>query len=274
MSQDELIMESLRFVISRSRMGMSKERILQIMTRKSLDHGFVKAVFVLLEFVSSKLELNVPVQKILEEMSALKISYKLSISIIKEMYNPMYPGQLLSRVGRHTYGFGNITQRSWAEPTHLFVGSFCSIANHVSIFLGDGHRTDLITTYAFGHIKKDLFPHHGIGIAATNGDVRIGNDVWLCSGCTIMSGVTIGDGAVVAANAHVVKNVDPYEIVGGNPAKRIKRRFTDEQIGMLLDVRWWELPDEQIASLVPYLCSNDIDLAIEKIKNCRNILSE
>ena len=74
-----------------------------------------------------------------------------------------------------------------------------------------------------------------------------------------MSGVTIGDGAIIANNSHVVKNVAPYSIVGGNPAKLIKYRFTEEQIQKLLEIKWWNWNDEKINSYLPLLCSSNID---------------
>ena len=74
-----------------------------------------------------------------------------------------------------------------------------------------------------------------------------------------MSGVTIGDGAVIAANSHIVKDVEPYSIVGGNPAKLIRYRFTKEQIEKLLKIKWWNWPDEVINVFTPILCNEDID---------------
>ena len=150
------------------------------------------------------------------------------------------------------------------EPSALFhnnatlrVGNFCSIAKDVTIFLGGNHRTDWVTTYPFGHIHKELFnTFDGNGHPATNGDVTIGNDVWIGYNVTIMSGVTIGDGAVIAANSHVVKNVEPYTIVGGNPAKHIKYRFTPEQIEKLLEIKWWFWEDDKINKFIPLLCNN------------------
>ena len=160
---------------------------------------------------------------------------------------------------RHTYGLNNLNVRSWGEGAKFYIGSFCSIADNVQLFLGGNHRTDWVTTYPFGHINKDVFGWHGDGHPATKGDIVIGNDVWLGSGCTIMSGVTIGDGAVVAANAKVVKDVPPYAIVGGNPAKVIKRRFTEEQISALLLNPWWKKSDQEIQELIPLLCSDNIN---------------
>jgi acetyltransferase-like isoleucine patch superfamily enzyme len=160
---------------------------------------------------------------------------------------------------RHTYGLENLNVRSWGEGAKVYIGSFCSIADRVQLFAGGNHRTDWVTTYPFGHISKDVFDWHGDGHPATKGDIVIGNDVWLGSGCTIMSGVTIGDGAVVAANATVVKDVPPYAIVGGNPAKVIKHRFTEEQISALLLNPWWEKSDQEIQELIPLLCSDNIN---------------
>jgi acetyltransferase-like isoleucine patch superfamily enzyme len=159
-------------------------------------------------------------------------------------------------MARHTYGLENIKVRSWGEGAQLHIGSFCSIADNVTIFLGGNHRTDWVTTYPFGHIGP--WDYHGKGHPATKGDVIIGNDVWLGSGCTIMSGV-IGDGAIVSARAVVTKDIPAYSIAAGNPARIVKKRFTDEQIDALLAKPWWELDDNRIQELIPLLCSDNVD---------------
>jgi acetyltransferase-like isoleucine patch superfamily enzyme len=163
---------------------------------------------------------------------------------------------------RYSYGLENIRVRDWGEGADVKVGSFCSIADNVTIFIGGNHRTDWVTTYPFGHIHKDVFNHHGKGHPATKGDVVIGNDVWIGSGSTILSGVTIGDGAVIAANSVVVKDIPAYAIAAGNPAIALKFRFTRSQIERLLENPWWELPDSRINDLIPLLCSNDIEALI------------
>jgi acetyltransferase-like isoleucine patch superfamily enzyme len=153
-------------------------------------------------------------------------------------------------VGRHTYGVkhGLIVFKDAAELT---IGSFCSFAPQFRIFLGGNHRIDWVTTFPFGH--RDPFNDGGEGHPTTNGDVTIGNDVWVGAYASIMSGVTIGDGAVIAANAHVVKDVEPYEIVGGNPARHIRFRFEPDVINVLQRLKWWELPDEEIHKIIPIL---------------------
>lgn len=160
---------------------------------------------------------------------------------------------------RYTYGLENITVRHWGEKADIRIGSFCSIGDNVEIFLGGNHRTDWVTTYPFGHIHEDVFPWHGEGHPGTKGDVTIGNDVWIGSGCTIMSGVTIGDGAVLAAKSVVVKDVPAYAVVGGNPAKVLKYRFSQRQIVSLLGNPWWELPEDRINDLIPLLCSDKVE---------------
>lgn len=160
--------------------------------------------------------------------------------------------------GKYTYGDPII---NWENPdAQLVVGNFCSIAGNVNIYLGGNHRTDWVTTYPFGHIYEDTFTvFDGVGHPSTKGDVIIGNDVWIGSNVTIMSGVTIGDGVVIANNSHVVKNVEPYSLVGGNPAKLIKYRFTPEQIEKLLEIKWWFWEDKLINQFTPLLCNNNID---------------
>ena len=164
-------------------------------------------------------------------------------------------------IGRFTYGIENINVRQWGEGASLVIGSFCSIASNITIFLGGNHRVDWITTFPFGHIfANQLGGTDIIGHPSTKGDIIIGNDVWIGHNSTIMSGISVGDGAVIAANSHVVNNVDSYAIVGGNPAKNIRYRFDPEIRRLLLDLRWWDLPIDNIKSIVLELSNKpDID---------------
>ena len=182
------------------------------------------------------------------------------------------------QVGKHTYGKDNITVHSWDEDTELVIGNFCSIAPRVKVFIGGNHRTDWISTYPFGFKKFDKAPFDptlGLGEcgrswvkdyrrSTTRGGVTVGSDVWIGSDVTIMSGVTVGDGAVLAANSHVVKDVAPYTICGGNPAKPIRRRFPDDVVEKLLKLRWWDKSDEEIGEIKSILCSSRIDLLFQR----------
>jgi acetyltransferase-like isoleucine patch superfamily enzyme len=168
--------------------------------------------------------------------------------------------------GKYSY-HGNGPYLHWgSEHAKLTVGNFCSIADNLNVYLGGNHRTDWVTTYPFGHIHQNIFnSFNGTGHPTTKGHVIIGNDVWIGNNVTIMSGVVIGDGAVIANNSHVVKNVEPYSLVGGNPAKLIKYRFTREQIEKLLEIKWWFWDDAKINKFIPLLCNNNIDEFIKSV---------
>jgi len=165
-----------------------------------------------------------------------------------------------TKIGKHTYGVNNIVIKNWGQDFNLEIGAFCSIAGNVSLYLGGNHNVNWITTYPFGHVYKDVFnKHSGVGHPKPSEGIIIGNDVWLGADSNIMNGVVIGDGSIVAANSHVVKNIEPYSIVGGNPAKHICYRFDDEIIKKLLKVKWWNFSDEIINHLSPLLCSENFE---------------
>ena len=120
--------------------------------------------------------------------------------------------------------------------------------------MGGNHRVDWITTFPFGHIFRDeLGGTEIVEHPQSNGEIIIGNDVWIASNVTIMSGIKIGDGAVIAANSMVVKDIAAYEVWGGNPAKKLKMRFSDEIIKSLLKLKWWEWKVGVIKKLAPRL---------------------
>jgi len=168
-------------------------------------------------------------------------------------------------VGKYTYGKPNIR---WAlNGCKVIIGNFCSIAGNVNIYLGGNHRYDWVTTYPFGCMHQNIFnKFNGEGNHKTNGDVIIGNDVWIGDNVTIMSGVHIGDGSVIANNSHIVKNCEPYSLIGGNPGKLIKFRFSQEQIQYLLDIKWWNWDDVKINENANLLCNINIDNFIHKHK--------
>ena len=134
--------------------------------------------------------------------------------------------------------------------------------------MGGNHRVDWVTTYPFNVLPqyfskgKDILGH-----PASKGDIIIGNDVWIGNGASIMSGVSIGDGAVIGARAVVAKDVKPYEIVVGNPAKPIKMRFDDDTIEKLLELKWWNLSIDEINLIVPLLMADPVTFFDKYSKN-------
>ena len=147
------------------------------------------------------------------------------------------------KVGKGTYGTLNIDVASMPENLkNLTIGNFCSIGEGVKFLLNVDHPVHTISTYPFKVRYLESVPNEAI----SKGDIQIDDDVWLGYGATILSGVHIGQGAVVAAGAVVTKDVPPYAIVGGVPAKIIKYRFEPELIESLLTVDYSKLDDDTI----------------------------
>jgi acetyltransferase-like isoleucine patch superfamily enzyme len=156
-------------------------------------------------------------------------------------------------VGKHTYGFENINV-AWQQNEIIVIGAFCSIAGNITIQLGGNHNSNWITTYPFGHLPNGKFKSLPVpGHPKESRKVEIGNDVWIANNVTLMGGVIIHDGAIIAMNSHVTRNIPPFEIWGGNPAKKIKDRFPEEIKLKLLELKWWEQEDLLIEKLIPYL---------------------
>lgn len=158
-------------------------------------------------------------------------------------------------VGLNSYGCPAIFE--WGEGAALKVGAFCSIGPNVTVFLGGEHRTDWVSTYPFNQFWSEAA--EVTGHPFTRGDVVIGNNVWIGFGATIMSGVTIGDGAVIGAQAVIAKDVEPYAIVAGNPAKMIRKRFSDETIRKLQEAAWWDWPERELRNIATLLMSGNIE---------------
>lgn len=147
------------------------------------------------------------------------------------------------KIGRHTYGVDPGLVWGVNEQTTLEVGAFCSIAAEVLFLCRAHHDSNAVSTFPFYEpafpVKTELLPARNI---------RLGNDVWIGRRATIMPGIHIGDGAIVGAGAIVTKDVPPYAIVGGNPARLIRYRFSEEQIAQFMALRWWDWTDDKIRS--------------------------
>jgi virginiamycin A acetyltransferase len=149
----------------------------------------------------------------------------------------------------------------------LNIGKFCQIASGVEFIMnGVNHQMDCVSTFPFYIFEKwnenvpslDKFP--------IKGDTIIGNDVWIGQNATILPGVEIGDGAIIGTKSVVGSGVEPYTIVAGNPAKIIRKRFDEELIELMLKLKWWDLPIEEINKMIPLLHDNNIENVKKKIR--------
>ncbi len=152
---------------------------------------------------------------------------------------------------------------SAATPEHVHAGSFVSIGLDVMFLDGGNHNANWVTTFPL-RIRLGLPGGHEDGQPFSKGDIVIGNDVWIGSYAHVLSGVTIGDGAIIGSRSVVAKDVRPYAIVVGNPAREIRRRFSDEQVDALLEIAWWDWPMSKIVDQVSELCGPDIDRFIAR----------
>lgn len=182
-----------------------------------------------------------------------------NFTIAENIFNP----RIIS-VGNYTYGYINLS--SWGnENERLIIGNFVSIASGVKFILGGGHRYDLLSTFPFKHFFLDDKSIE----AVSKGSIVIADDVWIGMNCLILSGVTIGQGAIVGAGSVVVKDVPPYSIVGGNPARVLKFRFDDDLIAELLKVDYSKIDQNfirnNIDAFYQIVDSNNINAIIDKI---------
>lgn len=150
------------------------------------------------------------------------------------------------------------------SKVQLKIGKFCAIAAETKFIMTGNHKLDAFTTYPFpifGHGWENVYQ---IADLPVKGDIIVGNDVWFGYDSLVMGGVTIGDGSIIATRAVVTKDVPPYSIVAGNPAKVVKRRFDEKTTQRLLELAWWDWEIEKINQNLNLLCDFNID-ELEKI---------
>jgi len=198
---------------------------------------------------------------------------------MKNYFESPFRGKLLSEqvtnpnitVGKYSYYSGYYHGHSFDDCARylmpdrndvdkLIIGSFCSIGSGAAFIMAgnQGHQSEWISTFPF-----HFMPEFDIFAAAKNGyepagDTVVGHDVWIGSEAMIMPGIKIGHGAIIGSRALVTKDVEPYTIVGGNPAKVIRKRFSDEEISLLLEMQWWNWSDELLKGAMELLTNNDI----------------
>src|SRR5699024_7548340 len=144
----------------------------------------------------------------------------------------------------------------------LIIGKFCSIACGAKfLFNSANHRIASLSTYTFPLFFEEwgLKKENVAQAWDQKGDIMIGNDVWIGYEAVILSGVTIGDGAVIGCRAVVTKDIPPYTIVGGIPAKPIRKRFDEETIKELQKIKWWDWPEEKITEKIQAIQAGDLE---------------
>ena len=151
------------------------------------------------------------------------------------------------------------------SPEKLVIGKFVQIAHGVRFITSSAnHNMRGFSTYPFNNFTMTPETTHDdilamFQVPGRKGDTVVGNDVWIGMNALIMPGVTIGDGAIIAAGSVVAKDVEPYAVVGGNPAQPIRKRFSDDVIAALLEIRWWDWPIERIERNVAALHGADLE---------------
>lgn len=150
----------------------------------------------------------------------------------------------------------------------LIIGKFCMIAFGAKFIMNGGnHLTEAFSNYPFA-IFGNGWEHAMEGKAYPyKGDLVVGNDVWIGHNATLMAGITVGDGAIIATNATVTRDVAPYTMVGGNPAREIRKRFSRQVIEWLLALQWWHWPVEKITEHVQVLTGKDVEALRRLLEN-------
>lgn len=148
----------------------------------------------------------------------------------------------------------------------LIIGKFCAIAKGVEFIMnGANHQMNSLSTYPFYIFKEWDQQAPSLNDMPIKGDTVIDNDVWIGQNVTILPGIHIGSGSIIGANSTVSKDVAPYSIVAGNPARLIRKRFDDELINILLKLKWWDMEIEEIKTLVPTLSNPNPEVMKSKL---------
>ena len=167
--------------------------------------------------------------------------------------------------GAENFEKDNVPYQYSFSKEKLIIGKFCAIAAGVKFITSSAnHKLDGFSTFPFGIMGHGWEKQQDLGLLPNKGDNIVGNDVWLGCYSTIMPAVKIGDGAIIGAMSVVTKDVPPYSIVAGNPAKVVRMRFDDKTIEELLKIKWWDWSKEKITRNITAITGADLD----KLKNC------
>lgn len=163
------------------------------------------------------------------------------------------------RNGPENFEENNVLYNYDHSKVKLVIGKFCAIAAETRFIMTGDHKLDAISTYPFPIFGNGWETAFNVYDLPVKGDIIVGNDVWFGYDSLIKNGVTIGNGAIIAARAVVVKDVPPYSIVAGNPAKVVKMRFDQDTINRLQKIAWWDWNIEKITHHLKLICYQDVD---------------
>lgn len=207
-------------------------------------------------------------------LKVLKLRRKLKSFIGSLIHNQLILNDGI-KIGRYTYGIKNSTILfvKTDSPINVEIGNFCSFAEGVKLLVNLNHRLSCPSTFPF----KTLFFRNDERLnkdATSKGPIKIGHDVWIGQDAIVLSGVEIGTGAVVGAGAVVTKDIPPYAVAVGVPAKVIKFRFPENIILRLLKSEWWNLPDNDLMSMKDFFYTDNIDSFLNKVDTLKNHYSD
>ncbi|WP_068151779.1 CatB-related O-acetyltransferase [Rhodococcoides corynebacterioides] len=167
-------------------------------------------------------------------------------------------------VGAHTYGIPEVRLFEH-DDTRIRIGRYCSIAEDVRLIAGGNHPTDRLSTFPV-RMRRGLPGAGSDGHPSSKGDIIVEHDVWIATGVTIVSGVTVGTGAVVGAGSVVTRDVAPYTIVAGNPARLVRPRLDPDVAQEMLDIAWWNWPDADVERFADELVAKDTRAALISLR--------
>lgn len=168
-------------------------------------------------------------------------------------------------LGRGTYGLDRNSFAGLSADCPVTVGNYCSFGPEVLVFCRTDHRTDLPSTYPFRSLRGDTGENVD---AITRGPITIGHDVWVGARAMILSGVTIGNGAIIGAGAVVTRDIAPFSVNTGVPARQSRMRFEDAQVAALTEIAWWNWGDTQIDQHMDLFYEN-VDLFIAQARKMK-----